>query len=186
MFATIFARVNPYITLNTFDIFLALPLLYGAFQGFRKGLMLELVSLVALVLAILGGMKFLDTALPVMKEYVGDASALLPYVTFLILFIGIVLLIHTVGLILKKIIDFTPFGFFDNLLGGVLGLLKWCLGLSLLLYVSDLAGISITEETAANSVVYPFVLKTTPYALDVLSYVMPFIKTLMISLKQQF
>ncbi|MCC9136392.1 CvpA family protein [Pontibacter silvestris] len=172
--------------MNTFDIFLALPLLYGAFQGFRKGLMLELVSLVALVLAILGGMKLLDTTIPVMREYVGDAGGLLPYVTFLVVFICIILLIHTAGLILKKVIDFTPFGFFDNLLGGVLGLLKWCLGLSLLLYMSELAGITITEETSANSVVYPFVLKTTPYALDVLSYVMPFVKALMVSLKQQF
>ena len=38
--------------MSTFDFFLAIPIAYGAFQGFRKGLLLELVSLVALVLAI--------------------------------------------------------------------------------------------------------------------------------------
>ena len=51
--------------MSTFDFFLAIPIAYGAFQGFRKGLLLELVSLVALVLAILGGLKLLDTALHV-------------------------------------------------------------------------------------------------------------------------
>jgi len=172
--------------LNTFDIFLILPILYGAFQGFRKGLLLELISLVALVLAILGGLKLLDTALPVMKEFVGDAGALLPYITFIVVFIGIILLIHFTGIILKKVVDFTPFGFFDNILGGILGALKWCLALSLLFYVSDLAGVTITEETAAESMVYPVVLKTTPYALDILGYAVPFVKALFSSFKDHF
>ncbi len=140
----------------------------------------------ALVLAILGGLKLMNVALPTMKEFVGDAGALLPYVTFIVVFVGIILLIHFSGLILKKVIDFTPFGFFDNILGGMLGALKWCLTLSLLFYVSDLAGINITEETAANSMVYPVVLKTTPYALDIIGYAVPFVKTLFASFKDHF
>ncbi|RAU81532.1 CvpA family protein [Pontibacter arcticus] len=172
--------------MSTFDIFLAIPIAYGAFMGFRKGLLLELVSLVALVLAILGGLKLLDTALPVIASFVGDAHGLLPFVTFILVFAGIILLVRVVGLLLKKVIDFTPFGFFDNFLGGVLGALKWCVAISLLLYVSNLAGISISKETAAASVVYPFVIKTTPYALEILGYVMPFIKALITSLKHQF
>ena len=172
--------------MSTFDFFLALPILWGAFQGFRKGLLLELVSLVALVLAILGGLKLLDTALPVMEGFVGDAHGLLPYVTFLIVFVGSILLIHMGGLIIKKVIDFTPFGLFDNILGSILGALKWCVALSLLLYVSDMAGISVSKDTADTSMVYPVVLKTTPYALDILSYVLPFVKSLIFSLKQHF
>lgn len=172
--------------MSTFDFFLALPILYGAFQGFRKGLLLELVALVGLVLAILGGLKLLDTALLVMKDFIGDVHGLLPYVTFLVVFVGIILMIHIGGLILKKVLDFTPFGLFDNLLGGLLGALKWCVALSLLLYVSEMAGISISPETAASSLVYPVVIKTTPYALDILGYVLPFVKALIFSLRQHF
>ena len=172
--------------MSTFDIFLLLPILFGAFQGYRKGLMLELISLVALVLAILGGLKLMDVALPTVKEFVGDAGALLPYITFIVVFTGIILLIHFTGIALKKIIDFTPFGFFDNILGGMLGALKWCLALSLLFYVSDMAGIHITEETAAASYIYPVVLKTRPYALDILGYAVPFVKSLFASFKGHF
>lgn len=172
--------------MSMFDIFLAIPIAYGAFMGFRKGLLLELVSLVALVLAILGGLKLLDTALPLMAGFIGDAHGLLPYVTFLVVFVGIILLIHLGGLMLKKVVDFTPFGLFDNVLGAILGGLKWCLALSLLLYVSDMAGISVSKDTAAASMIYPVVLKTTPYALDILSYVLPFIKALITSVRQHF
>lgn len=149
-------------------------------------MLLELISLFALVLAILLGLKLIDTALPVMKEYIGDAGGLLPFVTFLVVFVAIVLGVRVLGLLLKKIIDFTPFGLFDNILGAILGALKWCLALSLLLYMSEMAGISITAETAADSVVYPVVLKTTPYALSILSYVLPFIKSLLTSLQDHF
>lgn len=155
-------------------------------MGFRKGLLLELISLLALVLGILLGLKLLDSALPVMRDYIGDAGGLLPFVTFLVVFVAIILGVRVLGLLLKKIIDFTPFGLFDNILGALLGALKWCLALSLLLYVSDMAGISITAETAADSMVYPVVLKTTPYALGVVSYVLPFVKALLLSLKDQF
>ena len=98
-----------FLNMSTFDFFLAIPIAYGAFQGYRKGLLLELVSLVALVLAILGGLKLLDSALPVMGGFVGDAHGLLPYVTFLFVFVAIILLIHLGGLLLKKVIDFTSF-----------------------------------------------------------------------------
>lgn len=138
------------------------------------------------MVAIIGGLKLLDTALPILQEFVGGPGVLMPYVTFLVVFLGIILLVHFGGLVLKKILDFTPFGFFDNILGGILGAVKWCLALSLLLYVSEMAGISITEETAENSFVYPVLLKTTPYALNILSYVLPFVKALVESLKGYF
>jgi membrane protein required for colicin V production len=172
--------------LGTFDIFLLLPILYGAFQGFRKGLLIEFVSLFALVLAIIGGLKLLGTVLPVMQSFIGDAGWLLPYITFIVTFIGIILLVHFAGMILKKVIDFTPFGFFDNILGGMLGALKWCLAISLLLYVSEMAGIEITEQTADSSTVYPVILKATPYALSILGYVLPFVTALVDSLKEYF
>ncbi|NDK54751.1 CvpA family protein [Pontibacter fetidus] len=172
--------------MSTFDYFLLIPILFGAFMGYRKGLLFELVSLLALVVAILGGLKLLNVALPVVRDFVGDVGGVLPYLTFLIVFIGIILLVYMLGFILKKVLDITPFGFFDNVLGAILGALKWCCAISLLLYVSDMAGISITPETASESIVYPVVLKATPYALGILGYVLPFVKTLISSLKAFF
>lgn len=172
--------------MSTFDYFLLIPILFGAFMGYRKGLLLELVSLLALVLAILGGLKFLNAALPIVRDFVGDVGGVLPYLTFIVVFIAIILIVYLTGFILKKIIDFTPFGFFDNFLGAVLGAIKWCFAISLLLYVSDMAGISITDKTASESIVYPVVLKATPYALNILGYVLPFVKTLVESLKGFF
>lgn len=172
--------------MSTFDIFLALPLAYGVFQGFRKGLLQEVVSVFALFLGFILGLKLLTTALPVVQKFVGNALGLLPFLSFLVVFVLVILGVRLLGLLFKKIVDFTPLGMFDNILGAILGGLKWCFAISLLLYVSSLAGIAVSQETARESVIYPFVLKSTPLALEVLSFVMPFLKVLLTTLKGLF
>ena len=172
--------------MSTFDIFLALPLAYGVFQGFRKGLLQEVVSVFALFLGFILGLKLLTTALPLVQKFVGNALGLLPFLSFLVVFVLVILGVRLLGLLFKKIVDFTPLGMLDNILGAILGGLKWCFAISLLLYVSSLAGIAVSQETARESVIYPFVLKSTPLALEVLSFVMPFLKVLLTTLKGLF
>jgi membrane protein required for colicin V production len=120
------------------------------------------------------------------QQFIGNAYGLLPFVSFLVVFIAVIVGVRFLGLMLKKFLDITPLGVFDNLLGGVLGGLKICLALSLLLYVSGLAGISVSGKMARESVVYPVVLKATPYALEVMSWLLPFVKGVLSTLKGLF
>ncbi len=172
--------------MSTFDIFLLIPLAYGVFQGFRKGLLQELVAVIALVLGFILGLKLLTTVIPVVQQYIGNAYGLLPFISFLAVFIGVIVGVRFLGIMLKTVLDFTPLGIFDNMLGGLLGGLKFCLALSLLLYVSGLAGVSVSEKTASDSVIYPVVLKATPYALDIMSWLLPFVKGMLSTLKGLF
>ena len=56
--------------MSKIDIILIIPLLWGAFMGFRKGLVLELASLVGLILGIYGAIKFCDFTAEKLIEYV--------------------------------------------------------------------------------------------------------------------
>jgi len=172
--------------LSTFDILLALPLAYGIFQGYRKGLLQEVVSVIALLLGFILGLKLLTAAIPVVQEFIGRAHGLLPFISFLLVFVLILLSMRLLGVVLKKLLDVTPFGTFDNVLGGALGGLKWCLVISLLLYVVGLVGLGVSPATAQSSAIYPFVLKSTPVALDGLSWLLPFVKALLASFKNLF
>ncbi|MDQ3292813.1 MAG: CvpA family protein [Bacteroidota bacterium] len=172
--------------MSAFDLFLLAPIAYGAFSGFQKGLLLEVVSLIAWFIGLIFGLQFLNAAIPVMRGFIGEAYGLLPFITFLVVFILIILVVRLAGILAKKIVHLTPLGMFDNLAGGVLGGLKWCFGVSLFLYVLNLADIKIAEEAIKKSEVYPFVVKTTPYALEVLGFFMPFVKYLLSTLKGLF
>lgn len=155
-------------------------------MGFRKGLLLEVVSLVALVIGFLGGLKLLNAAIPVMKNIIGDVFGLLPLLTFLVVFALIILGVRMLGLALKKVIGLTPLGLFDNVLGAGIGALKWCMAIGLLLHVSQMAGISITENASKTSAIYPYMVKATPLALDLIGLALPFAKTLLSVLKGLF
>ncbi len=172
--------------MSTFDFLLLAPIAYGTFKGFRQGLLLEVISLVAWFIGVVLGLQFLKAAIPVMRGIIGEAYGLLPFITFLVVFMLIIWGVRLAGVLIKKALNFTPFGSIDNILGGALGGLKWCLGLSLFLYVFQLSGISIAPDAIKTSVVYPVVVKVTPYALQVLGFFMPFAKYLLSAVKGVF
>ena len=172
--------------MTTFDFLLLAPIAYGAIKGFWKGLLLEVISLVAWFIGLIFGLRFLNTAIPVIRNIIGEAYGLLPFITFLVVFVLIIWGVRLAGALVKKGINLTPFGTLDNLLGGVLGGLKWCFGVSLFIYVLKLANISVAEEAIKKSVVYPIVVKLTPYALEVVGFFMPFVKYLLTTLKGLF
>jgi membrane protein required for colicin V production len=172
--------------LTAFDFFLLAPIAYGAFNGFRQGFLLEVVALVAWFIAVIFGLQFLNAVIPVMRGVIGEVYGFLPFVTFLVVFILIIAAVRVAGMVAKKVVHLTPLGMFDSIGGGVLGGLKWCLAVSLFLYVLNLTGITMTDAAMKKSEVYPVIVKATPYALQVMGFFLPFVKYLLSTLKGFF
>lgn len=173
--------------MSAFDILLLIPLGVGAVKGFQRGLVLEVASLVAFVLGAVGGLALLNDAIPLVRHYVGEAFGLLPLVAFLLVFVAIVWGVHLLGSFVKKAVHLTPLGVLDNVGGGAVGVLKWVLGLSLLLHGIGLSGLQlIAPNLAANSQVLPLVREATPVALQIVGFVMPFASTLLVKLRSVF
>jgi membrane protein required for colicin V production len=166
------------------DLLLLLPLAVGTVKGYRRGLVLEAVSLLAFVLGVVGGLSLLSAAVPVVRSYLGELFGLLPLVAFLLVLVGIMWGVHLLGGLLKTAVHLTPLGMLDHLLGGAAGALKWLLGLSLLLHGTTLAGVHLLAPSlTAGSVVLPWVQKATPLALQLAAYALPFAHNLLAKLK---
>ena len=173
--------------MTALDILLLLPLGIGAVKGYRRGLVLEVVSLLAFVLAAVGGLSLLSAAVPLVRQYVGDAFGLLPLLSFALVFVGIMWGVHLLGGLLKTAVHLTPLGVLDNLLGGAAGVLKWILGLSLLLHGTALAGLPLLSPAlVAGSQVLPIVRQATPLALQITGYVLPFAQDLLGRMRAAF
>ena len=111
------------------DIIILVPLLWGAYKGFTKGFVMEIVSLLAFVVAILVAFKTLHLGIELIRPYI-SAESFLPLISFVIIFIGVVLLINLAGKLIKKFLDITLLGKVDDIAGAVLGAFKWAFGLS--------------------------------------------------------
>lgn len=123
--------------MNYIDVFLAVLLVIAAIQGFRKGFVIELASLAALILGIWGGVKFSDWTARFITDTTGFHSKYLNVIAFIIVFVGIVVIIHILANVLDKTIKAVALGFLNRLAGIIFGVLKVSVILSILLILFD-------------------------------------------------
>jgi Uncharacterized membrane protein, required for colicin V production len=123
--------------MNYIDIVLGIILILAAIQGFRKGFIVELASLAALVLGIWGAIKFSDWTAGFISRTFNYHSEFLTIIAFLITFIAIVILIHLLGEVLDKTVKAIALGFLNRLAGIIFGVLKVAVILSILLILFD-------------------------------------------------
>ena len=160
--------------MKTVDIILLIILGLGAIQGFRKGLIMEIVSIVAFVLAIIGGFQLLHTGIDLLRDYFHLAGKMLPYLSFLIIFIGIIILINLLGKAVNNVLDMTLLRSFDNFVGAVLGIVKWTFGLSVLIWIFTYFEINILENYVDNTIIYPMVSSFAPKVVEYIAVFLPF------------
>lgn len=164
--------------MNTLDIIIIVPLVFGAYKGFRKGMLMELVSMLALLLAVIFSFYFMQKGVLLLAPHLGDDNSLLPVFSFVIIFIAVLMGVFYLGKMLKKILDVTLLGSLDDVAGAILGLLKWGLVFSIFLWLFDKGGIIIPESMTKTSILFPYIVAYAPIMLDTVSVVLPFANNL--------
>ena len=64
---------------------------------------MEFVGIVAMIAAILGAFKLLHEAIAFLNQYIPEYSNFVPFIAFLGLFVGILILINLLGKLTKKL-----------------------------------------------------------------------------------
>lgn len=160
--------------MNTLDIIILVPLIFGAYKGFRKGMLMELVSMLALLLAVICSFYFMQKGVALLAPHLGNDNSLLPVFSFVIIFVAVLMGVFYLGKILKKVLDVTLLGSLDDVAGAIVGLLKWGLVFSVFLWLFDKGGIILPDSLTAKSVLFPYVVAYAPVMLDTVSAVLPF------------
>lgn len=121
--------------MNYLDIIIIVPLLWGAYKGFKNGLIVEVASLAALALGVWGSVRFsavtegwLDSNTQVDEHY-------LPVLAFAITFIIIVIGIHFLARLINKLVDAVALGIINRIAGIAFGMAKFLIIVSFLLVV---------------------------------------------------
>ncbi len=155
------------------------PLALGVINGFKKGFVLEIASLLALILAVIGGFHFLHWGMALLTEQFQLTGRFLPVVAFLLIFIGIVLLVNLLGKILRKVIHMAFLGSVDRLAGAALGALKFVFFFSVLIWAFQVFGLAVPQHLQDDSFLYPYVVSVAPATVDMFGFVIPATTNLM-------
>jgi len=158
--------------MNFLDIILAIPLVWLTFNGLRKGLVIELASLAALILGIYVAVHFSWYAGDFLSENFDIEEKYLKIVSFIITFLVIVFAVHLVGRVVEKVVKMVALGFLNSLGGAVFGFLKAALFLSVILYfinAFDSSNVFISKEKKESSLLYNPISSIIPYIIPKLN-----------------
>ncbi|HRY32632.1 MAG TPA: CvpA family protein [Bacteroidales bacterium] len=119
--------------MNLTDLFLAVPLAWALYKGFRKGLILELATLIGWVVGLYAGLHFSHLALQWLKEQFHADAPWLPVLAFALVFLVVFLGVWLLGKLIDKTAGALMLGFFNKIGGAFFALMKMALILSFLI-----------------------------------------------------
>jgi len=121
--------------MNIIDIVLACLLLFGLVIGYRRGLFVELTSLVGLVLGVYGAIHFSYFLSNFLESKVSWDPAMIQVIAFAGTFFIILMALVFLGKALTAIAETIMLGFFNKILGAIFGALKYALIISVVLII---------------------------------------------------
>lgn len=161
--------------MSTIDIIILIMLAIGAYSGYKQGLFIGLLSIVAFFIGIILAFKFMHWGADMMAERVESLTFMLPFISFIIIFFIVTIVIRILAFLVKQALDLTILGTFDNIAGSILGLFKWAVMISLLIWVGTSFEYKIPEKWVENSVIYPVIIPIAPAMVSLLDDYTPII-----------
>ena len=137
------------------DVILLSPLLWGAYNGFKKGLAAQVLGIISLVAGVWIGTHFQHLIEPVIIEKVQEKY--LSTLSFIILFFTTILIGAIITKIIEKFINFVQLKLLNKITGVVLGMIKILSFLIIIIFMLeswDTQSFLLKKTTKNSSVVY--------------------------------
>lgn len=157
--------------MNILDIIFAIPLLWALYRGFRKGLIYMIASLTALVLGVLGAIRFHQQTGALLNSWFKINPEHLNLVAFAVSFIIIVLIVHAAAFMVDRLIKAVALSFVNRAAGMVFGVFVTAFVISIILMPLDAANRKtefIGPDTVEGSLLYRPLTKLAPTVLPYL------------------
>jgi len=141
--------------MNIIDIIFIIPIIWFAYQGFKRGLIIELASLAALILGIYAALYFSYYAENFLVNNMNMDTEYVSIIAFIITFLIVVIIVYFVGKILEKVVNMVALGFLNKTAGALFGILKAAVLISIvLLIINNFNDKFISKEKKENSFLY--------------------------------
>jgi len=121
--------------MNFIDFIILIPIIWFAFKGFRKGLIIEIATLTGLILGIYLGIYFSDFISGYLVKWFNVNPKFTSTISFIIILIGVMILVYLLGKSIEKLVDVMALGLFNKVLGAFFGAVKMLLIICILIYI---------------------------------------------------
>lgn len=162
------------------DILLLIIAAFGAWGGYKEGFLMEVVFLIGIVLGIFLGFKLMGEGMILLEDRFDVDRTTLPYVSFIVIFLLVVLGVRLLGTLVRHSFDKSFLGSADQALGGALGAVRTLFMVSVVLWILDSLKLAPRGEWVEDSWLYPFTARLAPTIADWFGQLLPFFKEIFI------
>ncbi|CAN5635566.1 hypothetical protein BH11BAC2_BH11BAC2_04540 [soil metagenome] len=158
-------------TMNYLDILIAIPLLWGIWKGWQRGLIFEVAMIIGMVLGFYLAFKCSSLFEGVVKKYVDSSASMLPYLTFFLVFIAVIVIMILLAKFLEGILKISSLTPVNQVAGAVFGCIKFGLAVSVVLSLlrpMDAKLGLLSAKTRSSSYLYHPVLQISHYLFPAL------------------
>lgn len=150
------------------DLIILIPLIYGGYKGFRKGFVMELFTILALLIGLYAAFHFSDKITDIIVGKTHEKPGYLPAISFLLLFLAVGAMIYFGGKALEQVLKIAQLSLLNKGIGALIGILKWgyLVGCIFVFIQSlDTEEKFITQKNKANAILYPAVTGLVSYTI---------------------
>jgi len=167
------------------DIIFVVLMVLALFKGYSKGLIVALFSVVAFIVGIAAALKLSTIVANRLSASMSVANNWLPLVSFLIVFIIVVVAIQFGAKLIEKTFQLAMLGWANRLGGALLYMILYTILYSILLFYALNMNI-IKSETIAQSATYEHIAPWGPKAINGFATLVPWFKDMFAELESFF
>jgi membrane protein required for colicin V production len=167
------------------DIIALIILAMAIFKGYSRGLIVSILSFLAILIGLAAAMKFSVVVAAWLEENSNIGTQWLPFVAFLVIMIGVILIVRWIANLAEAAIEIVLLGWLNKLGGMILYILLYMMVYSIVLFYATEMGL-LKAETIQASHTYHLIEPWGPKAINALGYIIPFFKDMFSELQQFF
>lgn len=167
------------------DITFFILMIVAVFKGYSKGFIVALFSVVAFIVGLAAALKLSAFAAEKLSGTFNASGKWLPVLSFLFVFIAVVLVIRLGARLIQSSIELAMLGWVNRIAGIVLYALLYAILFSVFLFYAVQLHI-FSDESIAASNIYPYIQPLGPKVIDSLGTVIPWFKDMFSQLETFF
>lgn len=166
------------------DAAFAILIVVACIKGFRKGLIIALFSMIAFIAGLAAALKLSAVVAEKLSTNINAAGKWLPFISFVLVFLIVVLLVNLAARLLQKSVELVLLGWLNKLGGILFFIILYSIIFSIFLFYAVQLHF-LKEEAIRSSICYPYLQPIGPSVINKLGSIIPFFKD-MFSMLQEF
>ncbi|MBC7848795.1 MAG: CvpA family protein [Chitinophagaceae bacterium] len=167
------------------DIVLLVVVVMGIIKGIRRGLIVAFFSLIGIIVGLAAAIKLSAWVATKLESTVNISARWLPVISFLIVFIAVVLTIRVIANLIEKTVELAWLGWVNKVGGAILYLLFYVFAMSVFLFFLTQLQL-ISDKMISESITYQYVQPLGPKVIDGIGRIVPIFKDMFSTLADFF